>query len=371
MNLNFATALDGLGPDAAFIFANEVRPPAWYLFNSFLPEMNEMSYTIDSGSMTIRSAMAGLAGFDSPYPPTGVSEVSKFLEETAKLANDVTLTEQATRRMQIILRGMGQPDGIQFIQNEVLNFLDKVIVQAHIDAMEWLRAQALLSGAIDWTFNDQNLVVAYGIPAGNILTTRTGTAAWDSTASVFWSDVRALQSILNYNVRAFVVHPTTLTAIIDNDVNKIEMVAYNDLGNGSQSYTFRRLIGTNERLDSDFRSTIEVIAYGLEGEILDVANPGKTTLVPFMQEGKLLAVANSARTGYRVGEGSTDDPYLNMSLGYTHIAPTVEGGGEAGRWARVFTPEEMPMQLRGQGVTNGLPVIEVPEKIAIASSDLA
>jgi len=370
MQLNFATALAELGQDAAFTFANGVRPPAWYKFNEFLPEMNEPTYTIDSGSMTIRSAMAGLTGMDSPYPPTGVSEVSTFLEETAKLANDVTLTEQATRRMQIILRGMGKPDGIDFIVSEVLNFLEKVIIQSHVDAMEWLRAQALLNGAIDWTFNDQNLVIDYGVPAGNILTTRTSTAAWDSTASEFWTDVRLLQSVLQYNIRALIVHPKTLTSIIDNDVNKIEMVAYSDLGNGQQSYTFRRLIGTNERLDSDFRSTIEVIAYGLEGEILDVANPGKTILVPFMQEGKMLAVSNAARTGYRVGEGSTDDPRLNASLGYTHIAPTVEGQGQMGRWARLYTPEDMPMQLRGQGVTNGLPVIEVPEKIAIASSDL-
>jgi hypothetical protein len=149
------------------------------------------------------------------------------------------------------------------------------------------------------------------------------------------------------------------------------MVAYRDLGNGSQSYTFRRLIGTTERVDTDFRNTIEIIAYGLEGEILDITNLGQSTVVPFMQEGKILAIANAQRSGYRVGEGSTDNPYLSMSLGYTHIAPTVEGGGQSGRWAQLYTPEALPMQLHGRAVTNGLPVIEVPEKIAIASSDLS
>ena len=370
MNLNFADALKELGADASFIFANEVRPPAWYLFNQYLPEINEPTYNVESGSMTVRSAMAGLAGTDSPYPPTGITEVSTFMEEVAKLANYVILPERAIRRMQGLLRNLGQSDSIAFIQNEALNFLDKVIVQAHVDAFEWLRAQALTSGAIAWSFNDMAIAVDYGIPAANILTTRTGTAAWDSTASGFWADIAELQRVLHYNVNSFIVHPNTLTKIIDNSVNTIELINFTDMANGTQEYTFTRLIGTTERRDSDVRRTISIKAYGLEAEVMNPAGPDQTQLLPFMPEGKILAVANAGRTGYRVGEGSVDDPYKSMALGYTHIGPTVEGGGAPGRWAQLFTPEAMPMQLHGRAVTNGLPVIEVPEKIAIASSDL-
>lgn len=372
MNLNFATALSGLGPDAAFLYANEVRPPSWYLFNSILPEQNQPDYSIQNGSMTIRSAMAGLAGLDSPYPPTGVTEVSTFIEKVAKVANYVSLPEQVIRRMQGTLRNMGQPDGIGFIQNEVLNFLDKVILQGHFDTFEWLRAQALVSGAISWKFNNMTLAVDYGIPAANILTTRTGTASWDSTASAFWADIALLQSTLHYNVREFVVHPNTLTKIINNSVNAIEMINFTDAQNGTQEYTFTRLVGTTERRDSDSRYTVKLRAYGLEAEVLDLASGSTNTQkLPFMQEGKIMAIANPGRTGYRVGEGATDDPYKSTALGYTHIAPTVEGGGAEGRWAQLFVPEELPMQLHGRAVTNGLPVIETPEKIAIASSDLS
>lgn len=372
MNLSFDQALANIGPDSAFRIANEKRPENFYLFNTLLPEMNEPTYSIDSGSLTIRSAMAGLASTDSPYPPTGISEVAAFLEEATKLANTVKLTERAIRRIQGKMKDLGKSDSMDFIVNEALNFLEKVIVQPHLDAMEWLRGKALVTGAIDWTFNGQNLVVDYGIPAANILTTRTGTAAWDSTASAFWDDIILIQSTLGYNVRAMIAHPNTVMSIIDNDVNAIEITNLMELGNGSLAYSLMRRIGTTERPDTDFRRNITIIAYGLEGEVLNPAGPSATQQLPFMEEGKILAVGNTGRTSfYRVGEGSTEDPWTQVPLGYTHIAPTVEGGGQMGRWAQLFTPEQMPMQLHGRGVTNGLPVVETPEKICIASSDLS
>ncbi|RLC99993.1 MAG: hypothetical protein DRI46_08410 [Chloroflexi bacterium] len=373
LSLNFTDALRDLGPNAAFTFANEVRPPDWFLFNRFLPERPEPEYVAESGNITVRSAMAGLVATDSPYPPTGITQVSTFIQEVAKIANYVTLPERSIRKIQALLVQKGMNSSLAFIQTEVLNFLEKVLVQGHLDTFEWLRAQAITSGAISWTFNNQTLAVTYGIPSANILTTRTSTAAWDSTASAFWTDVALLQSALNYNVEALIVHPNTLTSIINNDVNKIEMISQVDQGNGTQVYTFRRLIGSLERPDSDVRRTIQLIAYGLEAEVMDPAGTGAdiTQKLPFMPEGKMVAIAGGGRTGYRVGEGSTDDPYKSMNLGYTHLAPTVEGGAVPGRWAQVFTPEAMPMQLHGRAVTNGLPVIEVPEKIAIASSNLS
>jgi len=49
----------------------------------------------------------------------------------------------------------------------------------------------------------------------------------------------------------------------------------------------------------------------------------------------------------------------------------VEGNGQPGRWARVYTPQDEPWQLKGQGVTNGLPVIENPEKLAVISTEMS
>lgn len=368
LNFSFAQALEELGEDAAFRIANETRPTNEYMFNIFLPEVTRYDYTIKAGHMVVRTTMAGLAAMDSPYPPGGMVDISTFMAEAAKLANHVVIPERTLRELQNMLMHLtaaGSPTR-DTIQNEALNFLQKVIVQAHLDTMEWLRSQALVYGAIDWTFNKMNLTVDYGIPADNFLTTRTiaSNEAYGGTASAFWTDVRLLRRRLRYNVRAFIAHPDTIDLILFNDVNSLEII-----GQTGYNFTLRRLIGDNERAASDTRDTITIMGYDGEAEVLDPSNPGETVIVEFMPRGKILAIGENTRPGYRVGEGSTPDPVQDRALGYTHLAPTVEGGGVPGRWAELYVPEREPMKLAGRGVTNGLPVIEVPNKIAVATTE--
>lgn len=369
MEFTFEDAITALGGAAGiFHYANQVPPMQEYMFATLLPERNDPEYTIRTGTMTIRATMAGLAATDSPYAPGGVTEVSTFVKDVAKITNQVSITEAALRRIQSILARMtleGQ-NTLEFLQTEVLNFMDHAIMQAHYDRMEWLRGKALITGAINWTYNGVPLVVDYGIPAENFLPNRTGTAAWDSTASGFWTDIRSLASTLRYNVAAYITHIDTLLAIVNNDVNKAELVRQE--GN---LYTLRRLVGDNDRPSSDMLDTVTIATYQREGEILDPSNPGKTTIIKFFPTGKILAVGRNTASGYRVGMGAQPDPEDEFALGYTHLAPTVEGGGRPGRWAQVYMPENLPMQLHGRAVTNGLPVIEAPKKIAVASSDLS
>jgi hypothetical protein len=308
INLNFSEALEALGADAAFRIANAARPPAVYLFGTLLPEVTRASYTASAGSMVVRTTMAGLAAMDSPYPPGGVMDVSRFIAEVAKIANEVSLPERSLRELQTLLQTLGDQATVETVQNEALNFLQKVIIQAHLDTMEWLRGQALTTGALAWTFNNLALSVDYGVPDGNFLTKRTGNDAWDGSASKFWTDIRLLQKALRYNVRAYIMHPDTLNAIVNNDANKIEVLSQTD-----SVMRIRRLVGDNERPASDARETVELIAYGLEAEVLDPAKAGEAKIVPFMPSGKILAVGNNNQAGYRVGEGSTPDPTMETA----------------------------------------------------------
>jgi hypothetical protein len=312
--------------------------------------------------------MAGMVGMDSPYPPSGVVELSTFNESTTKMANSVTLPEKAMRDLQAFLATVGdQAAGNAEVQRTVLNFASKLLSQPHLDVMEWLRGQAMTTGALSWSFGGKDLSVSYGVPAGNLLANRTGTASYGGSASEFWNDMRTMRSKLRGQVRAYVAHPDTIDLIISNAANKIVVLAQDGI---TGTVTVQRYVGNTEKPSSDARDKVTLIGHGAEGEILDLANPGKTTRIKFCPTGKIVAIGNPIPQGFSIGQGSTRDPDNSLPIGYTHIGPTVEGGGRPGRWGRVFTPENQPWQLRGEAVTNGLPVIEDPEKIAVASTNM-
>lgn len=371
MHLNFAAILAQLGPDFAMRFINARRPPADYLLNSFLPEQNRATYYAKSGTMTIRSTMAGMVGMDSPYPPGGAMEATSFLEQTAKIANDVPLSEAVQRELHAMMAAMGNDTANDAaLRNTVLNFLEKVVVQPHWDTAEYLRGQALTTGALDWEFNGITLEVDYGIPAGNLFAQRTGNDGYGGSSSDFWADHRSAVALLKNNVRAIVAHPNTINMIVANTVNNVVITAQ-DLVTGS--FSFVKNIGTVAtgpfNPSPDVRDRVTMIGYGLEGDVLDPLAPSIPVSIPFLPEGYIVYIGNPVSRNFTVGLGSaTESEFNQLALGYTHIAPTVENGGTPGRWARVFTPDERPWQVRGQGVTNLLPVIEAPDKLVVLST---
>jgi hypothetical protein len=358
MEFSFLEALEKLGRNAAFRIVNEARPSSDYYFETLLPERRMSSYYVESGFMTIRATMAGMVAMDSPYPPGGAVEVSKFLEKSAKIALHNKLTEAALREMQEILREMGLAGAprTDFIANEALNFLEKVILQGMMDTDEWLRAQCLIYGKLDWQFNDLDLQVDYGVPASHFLPARAGNDRYNANHvnNKFWEDHYAALKLLRYNVRAIVAHTDTVLQIVNTDQLKL------DVSQSGSVFTLRRYRtrGNGEVISSDSRDSLTIVAYDGEGEVLDPADTSKTKRIQFVPDGKLLYVGNNRRTGYRVGEGSTPDPVRDMALGYHHMAPTVESGGTPGRWSKLFTPEMQPWELHGMGAENSLPVRE-------------
>ena len=375
MEFSFREALDKLGRNAGFRIINEARPANADLFNTLLPEVNKASYYVDNGHMIIRSIMAGLVGMSSPYPPGAMMETSTFLEKTGKIANKVTLEEEALRQIQELLtqRGLMGVARTEFLADEVLNFQEKVILQGHMDTAEWLRAESLFTGKIDWTYNGIHLDIDYGVPSSFFGTHRTGNDRYtaDHADNKFWADHYAALAALRYNVRTIIAHTKTILQIINNDRLKLEV------SQNGNVFTLRRYRtrGNGEIVSSDTRDRLEIVAYDLEGEVLNPADTSKTIRIPFARMGKLLYIGNNQRSGYRVGEGSTPDPVRDMALGYTHVAPTVEGGGTMGRWGRLFIPEDAQWSIRGEGVSNLLPVREdvraTEAKTYVLSTDLA
>lgn len=358
------------GTNAVFEIINQARPPADYMFAQYLPERNEPDFYITAGSMRVIPTMAGLATPDSPYPQGGTLDAKIFTEETAKLAIETTLDEKQLIKMHqmlIRLKASGAPT-TQFIVNNVLNFADKVLAQALRDRKEWLRGQALVAGKIDWTFNKKNLVVDYGLVSGSFQANRTGNDGYGGSTSKFWADLVAAKKFLKHDVQAFIAHPDTIEMILANSANNLLVLAQAD-----GSFDITRHVGSIERQDTDTRYRVKLIAYGAEGEVFDPANPGKTLKVKFMPTGKILAIGNPPSPGFQVGwnavgQGAT--PQIVYPLGYTHVAPTVEGGLRDGDWGRVYTPDENPASVVGQAVSNSLPVIEPDNRLYIMSTDI-
>lgn len=374
MLFNFAEVLENLGADGVVRIANAARPPMNYLFATMLPERNMPSYTVEAANISVRSTLAGMASMDSPYPPSGTIEVSSFMESSAKIATENTLTEGALRQLQSLLRELQFTGNLSndFMINETLNFLNKVIMQSMLDTSEWLRGQALVTGGINWTFNKKNLLVSYGIPAANFLTPRTdaNNDSYSDSASAFWTDVAKAQELLRYNVRAAIMNSATFNKIVNNTANNLEIVSQSNTAFSVRRY---KTVGGNTVLDSDTRYAMTFVLYDEEVEVLDTtpaASFGQTQIIKLMPNGKILFVGQNSYNGYRVGQGSTDSPRNDLELGYTHLAPSVENSGASGRWARLYTPEGYPMQIRGQSVSNELPVITAPEKLVIATTEM-
>ncbi len=374
MDIDFSQVIADLGGARGFFeMARQARTPASYLFSRFLPEQTRPTFDVSAGSIRIVPTMAGLSGMDSRYAKVGMIDARTFAERTAKITASVPLTENLQREF-LAFRNSVLTDGGDLrgqLRQELENLFMDVVMQAQLDTMEWLRGLALSEGAgIDWTYDAINLRVNYGIPAGNVLTVRTlaSNNAYGGTASMFWDDVRAAQRILLYRITAFVAHPNTITAILHNAANKLRVIGADPNGGW---FDVQRFSGTTEQPTGDARDVLRLIAYGLEGEVIDPANPTTTIRVPFLAPGKLLAIGQTGRGGYVVGMGAQEQPLDNRPIGYTHIGPTIEGTGAVGRWGRMYVPQERPWELHGESVTNGLPVIEDPSKVVIAETELA
>lgn len=372
--LTFASALRELGQEEFTRIAREVRPPANYLWATLLPERSRATYTVDSSSMRIKTTMAGAVGMDSAYPPGGAIEVARFLENTAKFALNVPLPERTLREIQqwaLMFRGRESEGNRQLVET-ALNFYDAVIMQGLLDRDEWIRGQVITTGKFAWTYNGIEFDIDYGLPAGNMLTDRTigNGDAYHLPGSKFWDDVWEMRRLLRGSARIVgVLHSKTLEQIMANDSHNL-LVA----GENGATFTLQRYknLAGNTVNSPDARDRITLTTYDEGGEILDISsgNTGVTKEYPFCAPGKLVFVGSGVNRGFTFSPGSRPDPNNDLEFGYHHLAPTVEGDGQPGRWGRVFTPEERPYALHGEAVENSLPVIENAKRLVVLTTEM-
>lgn len=361
MRFDLSGYIEQLKPDVMFQLANAV-PDGEMLWATFLPEQSKDSYRIDDSQMVVYSTMAGLTGRDSPYAPGGVVVASDFKEDIVKWSIEAALGENQLIKLQELARKIERGEGApsQMVET-LLNFSNKVLAQSLRDGMEYLRGRALQDGLIDWTFNGKQLSIDYGYPVANKLTRLQDAGGdWGGPNSTFWADLELARRLLDRQVLAIVMTTNTLNRIIANDVNKVQVT---ELGRSrySSRFSLKRVaqVGYANTVPEDYRSQVEIVTYDRNFTLFDPASADAMKHVPAMDDDKVIFMGQP--TGIRFEVGSTELP--EYAFGYTHVGPTVENGGAAGRWMRVFTPENQPWRLIGQGVTNALPVIREPRRI--------
>lgn len=353
MHIDTASVINGLDPGALIRIANELRPSGDYLFSQLLPERQSASYSVEGASIVVRATAAGQVGTSSPYPPAGAMTATRILQGTFKIATKDIFEEQSLRELQALRRLY--TDSVaskERLVDEVLNWYQKVILQGLYDRGEWLRARALIDGEIDWTHNNLQYVVDYNLPADNIIN-RSGNQGYAGNSSAFWNDWRKAQGLLGYSVSRVIMHPMTWDVIVSNPVNNFNVQAQS--GN---VITVGRFAGADTNvLSQDYRDRLEITLYAEEyEELLGEDEGGGTVRKPFIEPGEILVVGDSVAKGYRVGQGSTDNPDSDNALGYFHVGPTTEGDGQPGRWGRVFVPEDAQWSIVGEATENSVPV---------------
>jgi hypothetical protein len=372
MIIDFKGLVDEIGEDEIFNLANDARPGTDYLWNDVLPEVKRPGYYANTANMTIIPTMAKLVGMDSPYPRGGASRRSAFEHLLAKMAVEMPFPEEYLRQLRELVRDAfgNDEDSHEQMVETMFNFTDLLLVQPHLDTAEWLRGQALLTGKIDWQSDDIRLEVDYGIPAGNFLPARTGSDAYGGSTSKFWTDVRLASDILYHRIRAIYMRSTTMRAIANNPVNNLKIDTYDELAG---IFEFQRYIQINGQnmVSEDVRDRVRIFTYDDEGEVLDETKPGtgETIKLPFCPDGAVLFVGAYNPKKFIVGSGAQPD-YKPVSIGHTHVGPTEEGNGRLGRWAYSYVPEGKQWMFIGQSVTNCLPVIEAPDRLVIATTDV-
>lgn len=380
MQFNFAAIVEQLNArlpksdNFAFRIARASVIPNDYVLNTILPQELRPDYHVDGGTMTITPTMLGLVAMDSPYPPFGAISTTSFFENSAKIGGHMFFPEKALRDLQAWIRqdaALGMMNGNMGAattaanartMESVIGFAN-MVVKAHWDTYEWLRGQALSTGAISWTFNKIPLSINYNVPAANKPAQRTGTARYNGSASEFWNDIRFVFTKLS-NPR-FIMNENTWLAIIGQDANKIDI----GIGNGA-TRTIRRYRGDLERPSTDARDMISITVYNKSGSVID-AKTGTLTAKQFIPDGIIICVGEATPAGFELTQGSVANPDNTLRLGYTHLAPTVEGGGVPGIWSRVYTPEGKPMQLMAETAANMLPVVLNPNNLVILNTALA
>lgn len=296
-----------------------------YLLSSFLPD--KTVYDLKFAYNVINKAYArtaSITGFNSDAPLRDKDGLAKHFGEVAKVQHGFKIDEEELLRFNRPRVPEERQEAIDYVYDQTDN-----LVQGVYDIEEWMRAQVLYHGRLEYKEHDVVIDVDYGIPSENKLTADT---AWDAEGANPLSDIKALVKQFqkqNNNKKPVVIHMSSEKEgqLLMND--QIRLQVYGES-------TSQRLV-TQEQLRAVF-SALSLPPYQINDDVVDNGD-GEKRLLP---ESRIVA--------------------LGADLGKTFIGPTVEKNYQPGIYVLPIIEVKPPQQEVYVGETV-FPALQRPKSV--------
>lgn len=375
MEFNFRTVLGQLTSDEIRTLSRQADPTKTYLMNSLLPDREVPSYKASGGNFSVTGTLASPVPMDTDFPEAGIMGIQTIEQSTFKFGASLLMPEKVLRELQEMLKqmlseGRSEGDKQRLMAGTAVNFFREYVINPFDETREYLKARAITEGLISYSSNKVEVAADYGVPVGNILATRAGVAAYNGNASVFLDDIKTARQKLGQDVRATLMNGDTLDSILNNPLHNFIVVA--------ESYSPDRTVRTvNVRqavkltgqtgvsaLDITPQSSYTFIGYSRTAKLFNPDDPNTPIAKKLIDDGRVVVIGNRLSTEII--------PRLNNdggnTLGYYHVAPTVEGNGALGRWAEIYVPQEMPWSIRARAAENSIPMFDAASRVVLLKS---
>lgn len=307
-------------------YVENVPPAREYLLGSFMPTKPTYDMKFAYNVIDKKYARtASITGFNAGAPLRDKDGLSRHFAEVAKVQHGFRLDEEELLKFHRPRHDAERDQAIEYVYDQTDNLINGV----H-DVAEWMRAQAIYKGKLEYSENDVQINVDFGIPAGNKL---TATVKWDNLADStplkdLTEAVRQFKKA-NNNKKPSVIH---MSMEVEADLLDNKSIRDAIFGNDN------KMLMTSTDLQNVF-TRLGLPAYQIQDDMIDNGK-GAERLLP---ERRVMI--------------------LGSKLGTTYEGPTVEKNYQPGIYVVSEIKETNPPQ---QAVFVGktvFPALEVPSEI--------
>lgn len=221
--------LEEFTPDTLIGYVRNIPEPENWIGNQFLPAktINDLRFEYIKGGYE-KPIMANIMAWDAEAPIAGKKGITTISGEMPPIKRKIKVEEKELIKFFAPRAGLG--DREQAI-SDIYDLVDQMVLACRA-RMEWLRWQAIATGAV--TYNEEGVIftVDYGVP-GSQKETLSGTARWSdlddsdplgdlerwAEAHVTNTGIRPARALMSLKSRNYLLKNEAIRQIITSDKN--------------------------------------------------------------------------------------------------------------------------------------------------------